>query len=126
LDSDLEDVFDNDYMADDFESEHSDTDDVQSTAADVPVASTSTSSVASNTWTTDTDINKPREQIPISRTQNSRNVAKLFTDANHVRCFCALVLPLTTVLKHIIQKFSFGDRSVHICSVTVYAKLRII
>jgi len=50
LDSDLENVFDNDYMSDDFKSEHSDTDDVQS----------------------------------------------------------------TTVLKHIIQKFSFGDRSVHI------------
>jgi len=63
LDSDLEDVFDNDYVSDDFESEHSDTDDVQSTAADVPVASTSTASVASNTWTTDTDINKPTEQI---------------------------------------------------------------
>jgi len=63
LDSDLEDVFDNDYMSDDFESKHSDTDDVQSTAANVRVR---------------------------------------------------------------VQKFSFGDRSVHICSVTVYAKPRII
>jgi len=36
LDSDLEDVFDNDHVSDDFEGEHSDTDNVQSTAADVP------------------------------------------------------------------------------------------
>jgi len=63
LDSDLEDVFDNDYMSDDFVSEHSDTDDVQSTAADVRVK---------------------------------------------------------------VQKFSFDNRSLCICNVTVYAKPRII
>jgi len=51
FDSDLEDVFDNDYMSDDFESEHSDTDDVQSTAADVPVASTSSSVLAIGQYT---------------------------------------------------------------------------
>jgi len=52
-DSNVEDVIDIDYTSDDFESKHSDA--VQSTASDVPVASTSTASDASNTWTTDTD-----------------------------------------------------------------------
>jgi len=55
--------------SDDSESEHSDNDDVQSTAADVPVATTSPASVASNTWTTDTDKQAKRTNPNLKDTE---------------------------------------------------------